>query len=272
MSLVNTSPSPPSPPKIVFIVPYRDREQHRLFFSRHMAYIMEDYLEGEYKILFIHQCDSRSFNRGAMKNIGFLMVRELYPNDYSTITLVFNDVDTMPFSKGFLQYETVPGKVKHFYGFTFALGGIVSMTAGDFEKVNGFPNFWAWGYEDNLLNYRVKILNGLEIDRSQFYPIRDKNMMHFGDGVERTINRKEFERYKGETREGIDSIKDLEYELDSATGMVHVRRFQTGVEEDLSNRAVHDIRAGSRPYGDVGKNAVGRGRVKKFMPMTMVRR
>jgi hypothetical protein len=39
----------------------------------------------------------------------------------------------MPFTKNFLQYDTSHGNVKHFYGFTFALGGIVSVKGADFD-------------------------------------------------------------------------------------------------------------------------------------------
>ena len=163
-----------SVPNIIFIVPYRDREQQYHFFSSHMRMILEDV--PNYRILYIHQTDKRQFNRGAMKNIGFLVVKDLYPDFYKNITLVFNDVDTMPFTKNFLNYETVKGIIKHFYGFKFTLGGIVSIMAGDFELINGFPNFWGWGYEDNELNKRA--LNSyITIDRSQFYPILDKNIL-----------------------------------------------------------------------------------------------
>ena len=172
-------------PKVIFIVPYRDRQQQYEFFARQMAHVLEG---TSYRILYIHQKDTRSFNRGALKNIGFITVKNLYPETYRNITLVFNDIDTMPYVKGFLNYETVPGLVKHFYGFTFALGGIASMTAGDFERVNGFPNLWAWGYEDNALNQRV-IKNGIRIDRTQFYPILDKNILHLQDGILRDVNR-----------------------------------------------------------------------------------
>ena len=146
-----------SVPKIIFVVPYRDRQQQYLFFHKQMTKeILVDYPPGSYKIWYIHQCDNRDFNRGAMKNIGFLVAKQQYPNDYKNITLVFNDVDTMPFSRNFIHYETSPGIVKHFYGYDFALGGIVSMNAYDFERINGYPNLWGWGFEDNCLQVRVK--------------------------------------------------------------------------------------------------------------------
>ena len=105
-----------------------------------MQYILEDYNINDCKVIIVHQYDKRSFNCGAMKNIGFLIVKDLYPETYQNITLIFNDVDTMPFNKNFLTFETRSGIVKHFYGFKH-IGGIVSINAKDFEKINGFPIF-----------------------------------------------------------------------------------------------------------------------------------
>ena len=98
-------------PKRVFIVPYRNRIQHKFFFSKYMSFILED--ADDYEIYFSHQCDPRTFNRGATRNIGFLAVKEKYPNDYKDITFIFNDVDTIPFTKIF-EYKTTPGVVKHY--------------------------------------------------------------------------------------------------------------------------------------------------------------
>lgn len=237
-------------PKLIFIVGYRDREQQLHFFKRHMQYILEDIHPDEYKILFIHQCDNRSFNRGAMKNIGFIAVRDMYPKDYKTITLVFNDIDTMPYTKNFLNYYTVPGYVKHFYGFTFALGGIVSITGGDFESVNGFPNFWTWGYEDNMLNSRV-LKKRLVIDRSRFFPISDKNIIQFHDGYLRNVNRSEIDRYTKNTSEGWSSIHNIKYQIvtdDSYKTMsfVNVSAFNTGINENEKTTIQHDLRKGDK--------------------------
>ena len=234
-------------PKLVFIVPYRDRKQQQNFFSNHMKMVLSDMPETDYKIYYVEQGDSRGFNRGAMKNIGFLIIRKKYPNDYKNITLVFNDVDTMPFSKNFLNYETTQNNVKHFYGYTFTLGGIVSIKAGDFERVGGFPNFWAWGFEDNSLQRRVLAAN-LNIDRTQFYPIMDQNIFQMKDGITRIVNRGEFDRYMSDTNEGFSSIRDLNCEVDEETGFIKVSNFQTAVPENAQSNTVHDLRNGAKPF------------------------
>jgi len=234
-------------PKIIFIVPYRDRSLQQEFFARHMTKLLEDMNPREYKIYYAHQKDEREFNRGAMKNIGFLAARTEYPDDYKNITFVFNDIDTMPFTKNFLNYETAHGVVKHFYGFKFALGGIVSIKGGDFEKVNGFPNFWAWGYEDNLLQKRVQTA-GLTIDRSQFYPIMDQNILQTKDGLNRLVNRSEFDQYLNSTAEGLDSITGLSYHINPDTGFLDITAFETGREASTPTNETYDLRNGGQPF------------------------
>lgn len=234
-------------PKIVFIVPYRDREQQLLFFQRHMKYILEDYEEKDVEIVICHQCDQRSFNCGAMKNIGFHIIKQKYPKQYQTITLVFNDVDTLPFNKNFIQYETISGTVKHFYGFKHTLGGIVSINAGDFERINGFPNFWAWGYEDNMLCDRVK-QHRIAIDRNQFYPFADKNILHFYDGYLKQVNKKEFERYARNTREGLYSIYNVNYTFNHEHQTYDITSFETGIQENTQYKKLHDLHNGTTPF------------------------
>lgn len=198
-------------PKIVFIIPYRDRAEHKHFFQRQINYIMEDYDSNDYKVFFVHQKDNRSFNRGAMKNIGFLAIRETYPEHYKNISFVFHDVDTLPYKKNLLDYVAVPGSVKHFYGFHFALGGIFSILGADFEKTGGFPNFWAWGGEDNVMQKRV-LKSGLKIDRGQFFKIGDRNILQFADGFLKTINRDELACIEqDDSYEYYNTIKNLQY-------------------------------------------------------------
>lgn len=140
-------------PEKIIIVPYRDRKaQKKVFMS-----IMPEMFEGEYRILFVHQNDKRNFNRGAMKNIGFIYTKETWPNHYKDMTIIFHDIDTLPYYKGQLDYNTEKGVVKHLYGFKniLALGGIFAIKGEDFEKTKGFPNFWSWGWEDNMFYERM---------------------------------------------------------------------------------------------------------------------
>ena len=200
-----------SVPKIVFIVPYRNRKTHKLFFSKYMTTLL-DAFDCKYQIYFSHQADERPFNRGAAKNIGFLAIKQKYPNDYHNITFVFNDIDTVPFDNIF-EYETEKGIVKHFYGFKYALGGIVSIKGCDFETINGFPNFWGWGMEDAMLQKRCDSHN-IQINRSHFYPIGSPEILHLFDGVSRIINKNEtLQSKKDNTLNGIKTIYNLKYTI-----------------------------------------------------------
>ena len=236
-------------PKIIFIVPYRDRPQQLHFFQEQMKKVLSMIPKNDYKIYYLHQEDTRKFNRGGMKNIGYLVVKRLYPNDYKTITLVFNDVDTMPYIKNFLKYDTKPGIVKHFYGFKHALGGIVSITAGDFEKTTGFPNFWAWGYEDNTLKERVDAA-GLTVDYSQFYPIRDGNILQLKDGNNREVSRTEFDKYKDNEADNFTDISGLMYNIVEETGFINVTAFNTKVPDESIITRTHDLATGNAPFSN----------------------
>jgi hypothetical protein len=205
---IQTTPIPV--PKKIFIVPYRDRIQHKFFFSNYMTFLLED--DDDYEIYFSHQADSRPFNRGATKNIGFLAMKNKYPDDYLDIDFIFNDVDTMPFNK-IMDYSTTHGIVKHLYGFNFALGGIVIFKGADFEAINGYPNFWGWGMEDNVVQNRCH-LAGLQIDRSQFYPLGDQNILQLFEGIKRVITHDSHARAKQDNGvNGLSTIFGLRYDI-----------------------------------------------------------
>jgi len=202
-------------PKIIFIVPYRDRAAQLNVFRIMMKHLMEDYDESIYEICIAHQSDKRPFNRGAVKNLGFIAMRDKYINEYQDITFVFHDVDTFPCWKGLLNYETNHGVVKHFYGFKHTLGGIVSMTGKDFERINGFPCLWSYGYEDNILQNRC-IKANIRIDRSVFFPIGHPNIFQSVDHFVKSVNRnwKQILR-SDDSSDGISSIKDIQYYWDN---------------------------------------------------------
>ncbi len=237
-------------PILIFIVPYRNREKEKEVFNEKMTnFLNAKYDPLHYKIYYIHQNDEKPFNRGAMKNIGFMMVKNKYPHDYKNITLVFNDVDTTPVSQNTIpNYLTEPNKVKHYYGYTFALGGIVSILAGDFEKINGFPNYYSWGFEDNELNARVLKAN-MFIDRSVFFDIKDtENITQFYNGINRTVNRGEFERFVKQVKEGINTINNLHYSIDENTSMVNVTAFETVHTVNEALNRTYDMQKSIVPF------------------------
>lgn len=256
--------------KIVFVVPYRDRIEHKTFFDYYMNFIMEDYNDDEYIILYVHQKDERPFNRGAMKNIGFLYMKNKFPLKYNDLTYVFHDVDSLPYTKNLLDYETQEGTIKHFYGYTFALGGIVSVYGKDFEAMNGFPNYWAWGFEDNILQRRANHKK-IEINRSTFFEIKSKKILHFIDDLRKYIS---FQQYNKMSQsnfqdvDGLNKIKNLAttFTTESSgknTYMVNVHHFQSHYKHNAeSNFITHNVFDGpkvkSRPRPRIGMNLFSR--------------
>jgi hypothetical protein len=229
--LTATSPSEvKTVPKYVFIVPYRDREPHRVFFSTYIYKIMEDIPRDDWMFYFVLQNDKRPFNRGAMKNIGFLALKDAYPNDYKNIIFIFNDIDTLPYDKNVLNYHTDYGVIKHFYGFYFALGGIFSVRGVDFERINGFPNYWAWGGEDNLIHERAKQF-GIVIDRSNFFTIGNMKILQFADGFKRLICRDELATsIMPNNSDGLSKLTNVVHVIYNDTHMIDVTSFDTYID------------------------------------------
>lgn len=219
-------------PDIVFIVPYRDRGPQRKAF----ICVMKSILEGmNCLVYFSHQRDSRPFNRGAIKNLGFLYIKNKYPEHYKKITFVFHDIDYMPWYKNQFSYKTTNGVINHFYGFKRALGGIFAIKGEDFEDANGFPNYWSWGLEDNMLKWRLEQLN-----KKIIYPDfissekNNKNIIGLWHGWERVVNNNlEYKaRYKmHEMKDGLSSIYNIRYDelhMEGIFGEININSFETG--------------------------------------------
>lgn len=241
-------------PTIIFLIPYRERKEERKCFEQHMINtILKN--QTNYEIYYCHQRDKREFNRGAMKNIGFLAMKEKYPNHYKDITYVFNDVDTMPLNENTIKtFVTTDNVIKHFYGFENTLGGILSIKGNNFEQIKGFPNLWAWGYEDNELQNRV-IKQKLSIDRSNFYHLKNPNIISKRDSNFRNMNRKESVMYKQNKLDDITDIKNIEYEIIDKDIMI--TNFKTLYEPFIEYNVIYDTSYGNNPFS--------RGQTMKFM-------
>jgi hypothetical protein len=233
--------------KTIFIIPYRNRQNQKSHFISHMT----DYLEkngimskNEYRFIFAHQCDNRPFNRGATKNIGFLAMKNAYPDTYKDITFIFHDVDTLPHDKCGIPYKTTPGVVAHYYGYKFALGGMFAIKGGDFEKTAGFPNFWGWGLEDNVI-YERCISNGIKVDRSIFFDINDTtNIIRSFDGFNRVISKRDTVVYKYEKPDSINDIKNSAW--NSKDEYVNITSFNVEMNPEDQIYEKYDIRRGSK--------------------------
>ena len=223
-----TSSPPPPPPKFIILIPYRDRYPQYIWFL-HTWYRELAPPDTPHELWFIHQVDKRPFNRGALKNLGFLFVKKRYPQHYQQIVLIFHDVDTLPISRDVFPYgQTVPGVVRHYYGFTHVLGGIVEMCGVDFERCGGFPNYWSWGFEDNMLQERV-LAQGMIIDRSRFKPIRDPQVRHLvDDGLHRQCSREEATRYTMRREgDGWMDLRNIRYKICEKEHVVNIYGFDT---------------------------------------------
>jgi hypothetical protein len=246
----------------IFIIPYRNREKEKEHFISYMkTYLEKIKFTNNYRFIFAHQCDQRPFNRGAMKNIGFLAMKKEYPDTYKDITFIFHDVDTLPSESCVLPYKTTTGKVAHYYGTKFALGGIFAIKGEDFEKTGGFPNFWGWGLEDNVINDR-SIESGLEIDRSIFFNMNDtKNIMRSFDGFNRIISKRDTVVYKYETPDTLNDIKNINYKIENNNivsnnieNYVNISSFDVKMNPKEQVYENYDIRRGSKLIVPKGYN------------------
>lgn len=226
-----------NPPTRIFVVPYRDRLRDKELFLKNMRELLGS--DDTSEIYFAHQCDKRPFNRGAMKNIGFLALRDKYPATYKDITFIFHDVDTWPTEKGLIDYTTEPGVVRHFYGYTFALGGMFAIKGADFEKTKGFPNFWGWGIEDNAMNDRC-LATGLRIDRSQFYDINDRRIARAFDGFQRIISRQDSMIYRNAGCDDLTALKNVQWTFTEE--YINIGQFECSMNPSEQTYAPIDIR------------------------------
>jgi len=251
-------------PHTIFIVPYRDRQEHKARFDKFFEELKthKGWSASDVRIVYSHQCDTRPFNRGAVKNIGFLAMQQEYPEAWPNITFVFHDVDSIPSTADLFRYEAIKGSVSHYYGYAFALGGMFAIKGADFAAAGGFPNFWGWGLEDNVINERV-LASGLKVDRSEFVPIRDKRVWRPFDGYTRNPSNREVAMYKfKEQLDGFSDIRSLAYSC--VNEYVNITGFDTPRTPEQGEMTTIDIRAPT-----AGKVKVQRGYFRKKWSMTL---
>ena len=139
------------------------------------AYFSRDKIDCEipYRVFIVEQENGLPFNRGALKNIGFLLGRDdsdytcFHDIDYLPIwadyswsdipvSIVWYGAESRPVAPGRLA-TTVRHNLEHFYG------GAVLVPNPSFGQVNGYANcYWGWGMEDEDLRKRFNA-SGIEM-------------------------------------------------------------------------------------------------------------
>jgi hypothetical protein len=159
--------------RLAIIVPYRERRQHLDQFVPHMrAYFARDKLDKDidYRVLIVEQETGLPFNRGALKNAGFLLAEA--QSDYCC----FHDIDYLPIWAdyspadrptpivwyGAEERPIAPGRTKLVAKHNLALffGGALIVPNSIVRAVNGYSNdYWGWGWEDEDVKARFATLN-----------------------------------------------------------------------------------------------------------------
>jgi len=155
--------------KLAIIVPYRDRAEHIEQFVQHIrGYFARDKIDKQIdcRVIVVEQSKGKAFNRGALKNVGFLFIES--ETDY----VCFHDVDYLPIWADYSWVERPtpilwhgaeyrpahPGQgktgvIKHNLELFF--GGVLLVPNDQFRQVNGYANdYWGWGPDDSDLQNR----------------------------------------------------------------------------------------------------------------------
>lgn len=192
-----------------FIIPYRDRKEHLNEFIKRFT----PFTNANFYI--IHQLHPGEFNRGALKNIGFLEASKINPDGL----FIFHDVDTYPTYQGTLNYETKKGEIRHPIKTNENLGGICCFWKKEFELINGFPNYWGWGIEDCTILHRA-IKANIYIDRSNSVDLNDKSKIYIPNHLRNIKKEKEYcnrniELHKKEVETGDNNngLSNISYEV-----------------------------------------------------------
>jgi hypothetical protein len=163
--------------RLTIVVPYRNRAAHLKQFVAHVrAYFSRDKADWQipYQVLVIEQEDGLLFNRGALKNIGFLLGE--FESDYTC----FHDVDYLPIWADY-SYVDVPtaivwygaearpiapgSPIKLTHSLDEFFGAAVLVPNGLHRRVNGYSNsYWGWGSEDRDLRRRF-LAAGIKLGR-----------------------------------------------------------------------------------------------------------
>lgn len=174
--------------RLHIVVPYRDRESHlRQFVPAVSAYLARPDKAVEHRVTVVEQDAGLPFNRGALKNIGFLLGEHwggytcLHDVDYLPVDadyswaaeptpILWYGAEQRPVAPG-RSDKTVTSKLDS------TMGGVLLMPNRVFRQIDGYSNlYWGWGFEDFDFSLRIRgrrIATGLR--KGTFQPLDHDN-------------------------------------------------------------------------------------------------
>ncbi|WP_207461656.1 galactosyltransferase-related protein [Azospirillum sp. SYSU D00513] len=157
--------------RLHIVVPYRDREAHlRLFLPRVTAYFAALPRPIDYRVTVVEQEAGLPFNRGALKNVGFLLGEGwsgyscLHDVDYLPLEADYSrvEVPTPILGHGVEKRPVAPGRSDRTVTTDVeqTMGGVLLMPNQVFRQIDGYSNqYWGWGYEDFDFSLRIRARN-----------------------------------------------------------------------------------------------------------------
>ncbi|CUI15977.1 udpgalactose-glucose galactosyltransferase [Candidatus Protochlamydia naegleriophila] len=203
--------------KMALIIPYRNREEHLAEFLHSFPPKMKELCPAvDYHIFIIEQTPGKSFNRGKLLNVGFILTQGEF--DY----FCFHDVDMLPTSADY-SFPNVPthlaadvSQFREWIGKGLAyknyFGGVVLFNKADFERINGYSNqYWGYGIEDDDLIVRV-VESGLSwIRRPGIYESLSHD--YSGGTPEHHANKARFINILKELESDPSGLSDLDFKV-----------------------------------------------------------
>lgn len=154
------------PERLLVVVPYRDREEHRNVF---VPYLKKTLTEQNipFKLVFVEQTGTAPFNRGLLANVGF----DLYGHDCDYLCVHDVDVIGENFDYSYqpiVTHLSARQKDKNYAEwYQRCIGGVTLFPKEAFTAANGFSGgYWGWGAEDDDLRIRLD-LAAMPVQRRQ---------------------------------------------------------------------------------------------------------
>lgn len=145
---------------VAIIIPFRNREKHLPVLLRYLFPLLLKRNNIHARVFVVEQMDRHPFNRGKIKNAGYLEAMKFFPYN----CLIFHDVDLIMESHR-IPYDCTHSpmhlsvridKFNYTLPYLRLFGGVQVLSTEHFQRINGMPNtFWSWGGEDDNLFYRT---------------------------------------------------------------------------------------------------------------------